>query len=411
MISRPFLGRGLLLFLPLLGLSVGCSEDGPPAAESTARPGVARFLVTPYNENLAQSPDLLELLSADPYAFFRYSNRAWAEAVCDELRDDLGEMPMLNLHGDAHVEQYAVTADDQGLDDFDDAASGPPVLDLVRFVSSVHLACRHHRWETECEPIVAGFFEGYRAGIASPDLHPDVPACVARIRRRETRDGTEFLAWAESLMQPLDPEDRKTMEADTKRFAEMMRETRSDLPSGFFSVKSAGRLRMGLGSREDQKVLVRIDGRTPDPDDDLIIEGKELRDLGSIDCIQMPAGVLRVLIGVRRVGRLNHEILGHVPDARSEGPLWWIKSWEPSYQELTLDDLRSPDELREIAYDSGVQLGQGHVRGLEDSTGRTRHTAALEVAERYEPKVRELSSRLVADMLEAWEIRRTDARR
>lgn len=373
------------------------------------RAGVARFLVPP--DSLAQSPDLLELLSAEPYAFFRFSNRAWAKAVCDELRDDLGEMPMLNLHGDAHIEQYAVTAADQGLDDFDDAASGPPVLDLVRFVSSVHLACRHHRWEAQRERILDGFFQGYRAGIAEPDLDPDVPACIARIRRRETPDETEFLAWAESLMQPLDPEDRKSMEADTKRFAEMMRETRPDLPAGFFDIKSAGRLRMGVGSRGDQKVLVRIDGRTSDPDDDLIIEGKELRDLSSIDCIQRPAGVFRVLVGVRRVGRLGHEILGHVPDAGFDGPAWWIKSWEPSYQELTLSDLRSPDELREIAYDSGVQLGQGHVRGVEGPAGGTRQKAAIEVAERYESKVRELSFRLVADMLEAWEICRSSVGR
>jgi hypothetical protein len=367
--------------------------------------------VSPDDENFTRSPDLLELLSAEPYAFFRFHNLAWAQAVCDELRDDLGGMPMLNLHGDAHVEQYAVTADDQGLDDFDDAASGPPVLDLVRFISSLHLACRHHHWEAECESIVNSFFEGYRAGILDPDLDPDVPACIARIRRRKTPDAMEFLVWAESLMQPLGPEDRKALEADTKRFAEMMRKTRSDLPSGFFDVKSAGWLRMGVGSRGDRKILVCIEGPTSDRDDDLIIEGKELRDLSSIDCIQMPAGVWRVLIGVRRVGRLSHQILGHVPDARSDGPLWWIKSWEPSYQELTLDDLRSPDELREIAYDSGVQLGQGHVRGLEGSEGELGQRAAIEVAERYESKVRELSSRLVADMLEAWEICRADAGR
>jgi hypothetical protein len=410
MLSRPFLGRGLLAFL-LLGLSAGCSEDELPAADSTTNPGVARFLISPDDENIAQSPDLQELLSASPYAFFRFHNRAWAKAVCEELHDDLGEMPMLNLHGDAHVEQYAVTADDQGLDDFDDASSGPPVLDLVRFVSSVHLACRRHGWEAETERIVDGFFDGYRAGIADLELDPEVPACIARIRQRKTPSATEFLAWAESLMHPLEPEDRKALEADTKRFAEMMRKKRSDLPSGFFDVKSAGWLRMGVGSRGDPKILVRIDGPSSEPDDDLIIEGKQLRDLSSIDCIQMPAGVLRVLMGVRRVGRLNHEILGHVPDARTEGPLWWIKSWEPSYQELTLDDLQSPDELREIAYDSGVQLGQGHVRGPKGSEGGPGRRAAVEVAEWYESKVRELSSRLVADMLEAWEIFRADVGR
>jgi len=394
-------------YLFLAGLAVACGRSAPRATDPNPGPQVSRFLLSPDDPSLSRSSELAQMLAAEPYAYFRFINRAWAQAVCDELREELGEMPMLTLHGDAHIEQYAVTDDDQGLDDFDDAATGPPVLDLVRFVSSLHLACRYHRWEADLEPIVDGFFRGYREGLADPDFDPDVPACISRLRRRKTPDEAEFLEWAESLMHPLRPDERQEMEVSTERFARMIRESRPDLSEGFFDLKSAGWLRMGVGSRGDRKILVRIDGNTPAPNDDLIIEGKELRDLSSIDCIQLPAGVFRVLIGVRRVGRLNHEILGHVPDARSEGPLWWIKSWAPSYQELTLDDLQSSKELREIAYDSGVQLGQGHVRELDGPDGGPPRATALEVAEHYESKVRELSSRLVADMLETWETYRT----
>ena len=42
-------------------------------------------------------------------------------------------MPTVTLHGDPHLEQYAVTDAGRGLTDFDDASKGPAILDLVRF--------------------------------------------------------------------------------------------------------------------------------------------------------------------------------------------------------------------------------------------------------------------------------------
>jgi Ser/Thr protein kinase RdoA (MazF antagonist) len=39
----------------------------------------------------------------------------------------------VNLHGDAHLEQFAVTDASFGLIDFDDAVGGPAVIDLLRF--------------------------------------------------------------------------------------------------------------------------------------------------------------------------------------------------------------------------------------------------------------------------------------
>ena len=40
-------------------------------------------------------------------------------------RRDLEGLPVVRLHGDAHVEQFAFTNDAWGLDDFDDSARGP----------------------------------------------------------------------------------------------------------------------------------------------------------------------------------------------------------------------------------------------------------------------------------------------
>ena len=53
-----------------------------------------------------------------------------------------------------------------------------------------------------------------------------------------------------------------------------------------------------------------------------------------------------------------------IPELSAEGPNlsdWWIRSWEPSYREIGLDDFGSVEELATIVYDSGAQLGAGSV--------------------------------------------------
>src|SRR5262245_11299170 len=87
-------------------------------------------------------PGLLARLQKDPYAYFRFVNKAWARRVCAEFGPDLPTLTRVRLHGDAHLEQYAFTSEAYGLDDFDDTADGPSVIDAVRFLGSLDLAAR-----------------------------------------------------------------------------------------------------------------------------------------------------------------------------------------------------------------------------------------------------------------------------
>jgi hypothetical protein len=117
-----------------------------------------------------------------------------------------------------------------------------------------------------------------------------------------------------------------------------------------------------------------------------------------------------VIAGVRQVGRLKHNILAAgpdlvIPEVEVQGQQlrnWWIRSWDWSYRELRVDDLRSVRELEEIVYDAGVQLGGGALRelaGAEAYSGqqRVRHTLA-----RLERRIRDETSRLVDELLLGW---------
>jgi hypothetical protein len=94
---------------------------GPASASAQLRPepGAIEFA----------SGDLLDRLRADPFAYFRFVNRSWTTRVCEVFADEMRDLPIARLHGDAHVEQFAVTKDAWGLDDFDDSARGPALVD------------------------------------------------------------------------------------------------------------------------------------------------------------------------------------------------------------------------------------------------------------------------------------------
>jgi hypothetical protein len=117
-----------------------------------------------------------------------------------------------------------------------------------------------------------------------------------------------------------------------------------------------------------------------------------------------------VIAGVRQVGRLKHNILAAgpdlvIPEVEVRGQQlrdWWIRDWDWSYHELRVDDLGSVQELEEVVYDAGLQLGSGALReltGAEASSGQQRLRESLA---RLERRIRDETSRLVDELLLGW---------
>jgi hypothetical protein len=147
--------------------------------------------------------------------------------------------------------------------------------------------------------------------------------------------------------------------------ARVVHAERPDLPPGYLTVARAGWLRMGVGGALADKILIRVQGPSAAPEDDELVEAKQVQHLDGLPCLEPPAAVqpaLRVIAGVRQVGRLKHTILAAgpelvVPEVEVRGQHlrnWWIRGWNWSYRELRVDDLRSVHELEEIVYDAGV---------------------------------------------------------
>jgi hypothetical protein len=372
--------------------------------------GSARLTVDP-DVLAAAPPELLQLVRADPYNYFRLTNREWTARTCALYAADLADQPIVQLHGDAHVEQYASMQDAWGLDDFDDSARGPAFVDIVRFLGSIELAAWGRGWSRDRDRLFDQFFAGYRRGLSDPSYQPAEPDVVRRIRADQSGRDT-FFSWAESKMEPMSAPAMSGIVASLKAFGDALRAERPDVRVGYFTVVRAGLLRMGVGSAGPRKMLIRVEGPSSDPADDVLLEAKAVRARDGLPCIEQPriGPTVRIIKGSQQVGRLRHEILVAgpelaIPEMAIQGEHlrdWWIRSWDASYQEIARADLQSVQDLSDIVYDSGVQLGGGTLHGVappDDGALRTRLVAYLD---RREPQLRRTAVQIIEELLRGW---------
>lgn len=374
-----------------------------PAASSASgpsRPSLADALSAhPSPRDLAANPQLLARLRGSAHGYFRFINVPFSQAVCERFADLTHTVPVVNLHGDAHVEQYAVTSLGRGLTDFDDSSTGPFVIDLMRFGVSLRLAAEARGWRHQEGVILEAFLRGYRTGLKDPAHVSPEPAIVARLRALFTGDHARRLREADPLM-AAPAETSALLREAGREYAESVLAERPDLPRTFFDIKKSGALRMGIGSALDRKYLVRVEGPTPSDDDDVLIEAKEVKDISMIGCVTAPPGADRILVGHSRIANQPFALAGFL---RVDGTTFWLHEWPDDYVEVTIAALLSPGQLAEIAEDAGAQMGRGAPRslpGVREDSLRAEIAAALD---RHESRIRREIRAFADATTAAWE--------
>jgi hypothetical protein len=388
--------------LPIVLAATACGRNNTGAARRDVR-------LLPDPARLAAAPeDLRRRIAVSPLAMFRFVNQAWTHEVCEAFAADVRAVPSVRLHGDAHLEQYAITATARGLDDFDDSARGASVLDIVRFLGSVELTTHERGWEKSTPAIFDSFFVGYRRALADTTYLPADPGIVARLRAKTIPTAPAYLDWVDRQMEPLTADDQEIMSAAWHRVEVYAARAAPEFTPAFLKPKKMGRLRRGIGSALARKILVRVEGPSPAPDDDLVLEAKEVSPLRTERCITVPttAEVYRVVEGMTQLSRLTNRLVIALPattDTGSNVRGWWIKLWDRTYRELVVDDLASPEELAEVALDVGAQLGSTNLRETPEAVADQKRVAELEALTRLEPRIREVTHTLALSAIDAWQ--------
>ena len=365
------------------------------ASRATGTEGLA---VDPGDPRFAHRPDLVAKLTATPHGYFRFVNAAFAAETCRLFADVAASLPEVNLHGDAHVEQYSVTSLGRGLTDFDDCTRGEAVIDLVRFGASLLLAAREKGWSSKEERFVGEFLKGYRDGLRGGRREMRTPELVTRTRAGFKWDHAPALRQAHALIDqaplPID-----AFADGVSRFAELVRFGR-ELPAGFFEVKRIGAITMGVGSALDEKYLIIFEGDTAAAEDDLVVEAKQIRDLAGNPCVRTDVGASRVLDGQRLIA---YEPFGYAAVVPHGGKFFWMHDWTDDYQEASIHSaIRTPRDLREIAFDAGVQMGRAHPKRPDGSPDKDRRKAVLRSLDATEARVRAAIREMAERTEAAW---------
>jgi hypothetical protein len=110
-------------------------------------------------------------MTKNPFIFLRATYFRWAKKIgtwCPEVMD----APKVLAVGDLHLDNFGTWRDADGrlvwgVNDFDEAASMPYTLDLVRLVTSIQLAPKRHQ-EVTSQAAANAVLKGYRAGLDNP---------------------------------------------------------------------------------------------------------------------------------------------------------------------------------------------------------------------------------------------------
>jgi hypothetical protein len=105
------------------------------------------------------------------FTFLRATYWRWAETIL-EVCPDLADAPVVLAVGDTHLENFGTWRDQEGrliwgVNDYDEAAEMPYILDLVRLATSAALASSPG--QLSLKVICANIFEGYEHGIELPE--------------------------------------------------------------------------------------------------------------------------------------------------------------------------------------------------------------------------------------------------
>jgi hypothetical protein len=207
---------------------------------------------------------------------------------------------------------------------------------------------------------------GYEQALRDPKSVGREPAVAAAMRSGFGGGRRDALRRAESLMVPLPPGQQPPPEKLRRASALLAEAARR--PESFFRIKKVGALTLGIGSADDERYLMRIEGPSSADADDVMLELKEVRHLPDLPCLRAEPGGTRILVAQASLAYEAFSYVGTLALDSPDGPRhYWFHAWPDNYEELRVASLGSPQDLQDVALDVGVQLGRGH--------GRQKHSA------------------------------------
>lgn len=387
----------------LSSLSASASTTNPSVASASASASATpapfdELDVDPKSFDFDAHPDLVERISESPHAYFRFTQRLFARVICKKFADRLASAPRVRLHGDPHVEQYAVSDLGRSLVDYDDASVGPAIIDLSRFATSAILAIRQLGGDKDQEAKALNeLFRGYKEGLEGKPLPKQPPAFVTTLTSKFGKERKPFLDFVSNSLVALEKEEDGFVRGQVKAYIDVVKGKEPKRPAGFYDVKKVGKTTLGIGSALTRKFLLVIEGQSKAEGDDVVMEVKQIADLSSVPCVQgIPAGAADARADEqRRAGEKGLLVPVLLPDNR-----FWVNEWLSNYQEVKIKKLTQAD-IEALVYEAGVMLGYEHLKQLPDGGKQDKKKLLLDAS--TEQEIKAIGADLAAKTVSGWE--------
>jgi hypothetical protein len=362
----------------------------------------------PASLDVVKDAELIRRIGESPHAYFRFTNTQFRNATCKRLGARLVALPKVRLHGDAHVEQYAVSSLGRALVDYDDASLGPAALDLVRFATSLVLAARQRAEPGEDatssgEDLLTALFAGYRDGLAKVALPKEIPAFAKALSATFSPDRSTFLANADKAMQPIDQANEALAREGLTALMQAERKANYKRPDSFYALKKVGTLKLGIGSALGRKYLLRLEGPSAKAEDDVILELKELADRSNSPCLEsIPSGAADARREQQELANNKTLLLPTL----LPGSTFWTNEWLPNYEEVRIKRLGAQADLRDLAREAGLLLAAEHQK--KSAVSPIVEPARLAIDREFETLLRTQAKELADETQSAYEAFRKD---
>lgn len=435
----------------LIFLLSACSDVAPDAGRDAV---LLEWLLRDNAIWRSRDPELLrskyDVMEADAYSFMRgtvglfyedAARRSSARPPTAFLR--VPEASSVLLVGDPHPENFGATLPGEGpgptegepapelsleFVDLDGATFGPWILDLrraalgvgafVRPMEGCDAGCRDSVWRalaTGYGTTVDGTYEDQGGGDLIEELLEESLEEGAERKRhgRYTTDGPDhrLLIFDEAL----DDEGKGLFEPGPEhldRIDRLMAGYARDIPGTFRILDVGRRLGQGVSSRPAFRYIVLWDRGEPGPEDDDLINARELLDPPRVPGPGQPVGG-SFADNADRIEAVSERIWS-TPDADPrlagliDGTLSFkVQSWSSWYQELDHDKaLERWDEgkatrvdLEQMAHTIGHHLAAAHLRsGLPDPRGDSAAAVRADLGGRIDALADEIASLAPADL-------------
>lgn len=295
-------------------------------------------------------------MAESPWNYFRGSAAIFERDLAREPRGAVA----VTLVGDPHPENLGAFLDDAGRwtlewNDFDRTCTGPFEDDVRRLGVGFFVAAdAAGLGQAKRSRVVRKMVRGYVAEIVAEAAGR--PAIEVRPGGGHGRIADDLFAEGErSRADPLEVDREATVSEAERRI--VLRAIESAAPGSV--LVGVRRVRAGISSRANLRWRVRIEGASPDPSDDAVLEVKELRGRDPALVVATERAVHRRVLDPR------------LAPVRVDGAAFVVRSWPPWRSGADVDRIAERmqsglwkyRDLRTFAWAAGRLLARAHASG------------------------------------------------